>query len=240
MKRIYFNIKTLFAIVTLTAITSCTVDDFTYQDTARVRLEGPEVYSAGTDSLTFSFVTYSEETQSIVMNIDVRIMGPVANHDRTAAITVVDSLTSATQDLYGLPLTVTVPADSAHATLPVTLKRGAVLQQQSASLCIEVAPSADFYPGVNEQKRFTLIWSDVLQKPKNWDSLEEFFGSYSNTKYRFMIENAEGITEFDADEMTWAELQSYKIKFQNALNDYNTAHPGAPLRDENGVLVTFN
>jgi hypothetical protein len=39
--------------------------------------------------------------------------------------------------------------------------------------------------------------------------------------------------------MSWAKLNSYKIRFINALDEYNAAHPGAPLTDENGVLVTF-
>lgn len=226
--------------VVILALTACSVDDFTYQDTARVRLEGPEIYAAGTDSLTFSFVTYSSDTQEKVMDIDVLIMGNAADYDRTAAIQVVADKTTATTDLYELPLTVTVPAGEVKGTLPVTLKRSEVLQTKEARLCIEVAATSDFQVGVEEQKRFTLIWNDILTMPTNWDDLEEFFGSYSNTKYRFMIENSDGITEFDADTMSWAQLQSYKMKFQNALNDYNDAHPGNPLRDENGVLVSFN
>ena len=37
----------------------------------------------------------------------------------------------------------------------------------------------------------------------------------------------------------WGELMNLRIKFQNALQDYNNAHPGNPLKDENGVLVEF-
>lgn len=241
MNRIHKILKSTVAVcVSVLALTACSVDDFTYQDTARVRLGGPEIYAAGTDSLTFSFVTYSAETQEMVMDIDVYVMGNAVGYDRTAAVQVVADKTTATSDMYNLPLTVTVPADSAHTTLPVTLKRSDVLQEKSVRLCIEVAETDDFKVGVEEEKRFTLIWSDVISRPSNWDDLEEFFGTYSNTKYRFMIENADGITEFDADTMTWAQLQSLKMKFQNALNDYNDAHPGDPLRDEDGVLITFN
>jgi hypothetical protein len=32
---------------------------------------------------------------------------------------------------------------------------------------------------------------------------------------------------------------NYKIVLQNALNEYNAANPGNPLRDENGQFVTF-
>lgn len=240
MKRIYNTIRTTVACLAAMAFTACSVDDFTYQDTARLRLEGPEIYAAGSDSLTFSFVTYSEETQSMVMDIDVLVMGPAVNHDRTATVTVVADKTTASSSDYELPLTITIPADSAKGTLPITLKRSSALQEKSVRLYIEVVANDDFQVGVNEQNHFTLIWSDVLTRPTNWDDLEEFFGTYSDVKYRFMIENAGGISEFDADTMSWAQLNSLKIKFQNALNDYNAAHPGNPLRDDDGVLITFN
>jgi len=232
--------KLVLAACMAAALSACSVDDFTYQDEARVRLGGPEIYAAGTDSLTFSFVTYSDETQQMVMDIDVYLMGNTTDYDRTAAVQIVGDKTTATADMYDLPLSVTLPADSAHATLPVTLKRRSALTAKAVRLCIEVVETSDFKVGVEEERRFTLIWSDVIAKPKNWSDLEEFFGSYSDTKYRFMIENAGGLTEFDTDEMSWAQLQNYKMKFQNALDDYNAAHPGNPLRDEDGVLVTFN
>ncbi len=75
--------------------------------------------------------------------------------------------------------------------------------------------------------------------PANWPDLEEFFGTYSDTKYRFMLENSTPGTTFSIDTMSWAMLMSYKIKFQNAVRTYNAAHPGNALTDENGNLVTF-
>jgi len=240
MKTIHNAITTAAVCLAAMAFTACSVDDFKYQDTARLRLEGPEIYAAGSDSLTFSFVTYSEETKSMVMNVDVLVMGTTVDYDRTAAVTVVADKTTASASDYEMPLTITIPADSAKAILPVTLKRTTALQEKSVRLYIEVAANGDFQAGVNEQNHFTLIWNDILTRPTNWDELEEFFGTYSDVKYRFMIENAGGISEFDTDTMSWAQLNSLKIKFQNALNDYNNAHPGNPLRDDDGVLITFN
>lgn len=108
-------------------------------------------------------------------------------------------------------------------------------------LYLKVEATSDFAVGVNEQNHLLLIWSDMISKPTNWDdALKEFFGEYSDAKYRFMLANADGLGEFDTDTMSWAELQSYKIKFVNALNAYNEAHPGSPLTDEDGVLVSFD
>lgn len=230
----------ILAGMAMLGLASCSDEDFLYQDQPRVRLVGPNNYTAGTDSLTFSFVTYPSDTTSKVMNVQVYVMGNVADHDRIANIVVDNAKTTATAAQYDVPATVTVPAGEAYGLLPVTLKRTSDIQNKDVRLCIKVAESADFGVGVNEENHLTLIWNDKITRPTNWDDLEEFFGSYSDTKYRFMIENAGGLSEFDADTMTWAQLQSYKIKFVNALNDYNTAHPGNPLTDESGVLVTFD
>ena len=220
---------------------SCSSDeDFFYRDEARIRLVGPEIWTAGSDSLTFSFVTTAAGTTEMAMDVEAQVMGPTTDRDRTTNITVVSDKTTASADLYQLPTTVTIPAGQAKAKFQVVLKRASVLETKSVRLRIAVEPSADFQKGVNEQDHLTFIWNDKISKPKNWAELEEFFGAYSDTKYRFMLENAGGISEFSTDTMTWAELQSLKITFQNALNDYNAAHPGNPLTDENGNLVSFN
>ncbi len=222
------------------ALTACSTDeDFYYQDTPRVRLVGPSMWTAGSDSLTYSFVAYSAETTNVQLDVDAYIMGSTASVDRTVALAVDPALTTASADLYSVPQTVTVPAGQDHGTFTVTLNRSAALKNQSARMRVVVAESADFKPGVNEENHLTFIWTDKLSRPNNWAELEEFFGAYSDAKYRFMLENAEPGTSFSASTMTWAQLQSFKIKFQNALNAYNAAHPGSPLTDENGVLVTF-
>ena len=119
------------------------------------------------------------------------------------------------------------------------MKRDASLTTKQVRLYIKVTESSDFKVGVNEENHLSIIWSDVLSRPNNWDALEKFFGAYSDTKYRFMLEHVDAGDVLDADKMSWAKLNSYKIRFINALDEYNAAHPGAPLTDENGVLVTF-
>lgn len=230
----------ILAAVAVLGMASCSNDDFLYQDQARVRLVGPKIYTSGTDSLNFSFVTVPSGTDSKTLNVDVYIMGTAANRDRTAAISIDAAKTTATSDMYEMPTTVTIPADSTHAVLPVVIKRTDAILTKSVCLYIQVAESTDFAVGVNEQNHLMLIWNDKISKPNNWDDLTEFFGEYSDTKYRFMLETLTGVGELDADTMSWALLMSYRIKCQNALETYNAAHPSAPLTDENGNLVSFN
>lgn len=240
IRKVIYSAAALLALASSLGLASCSNDDFLYQDVARVRLVGPNNYTAGSDSLTFTFATSASDVQEKVMEVDVEVMGNVADHDRTANISLDKSKTTASSDMYEFPHSVVIPAGKNKGTLAVTLKRSDLLQSKLAKLYLKVENSADFAVGVNEQNHLLLIWSDMISKPTNWDDdLKEFFGDYSDTKYRFMLANAEGLSEFDTDNMSWGELQSYKIKFANALNAYNEAHPGAPLTDENGVLVTF-
>lgn len=234
------TIKTIiFGALAMFGLASCENDGFYYQDEARVRLEGPEIWALGADSLVFSFVTTTVDTKEYVMDIDVCVMGPVADRDRTASIVVNAASTTAATSQYSFPATVTIPAGKNKGTLPVTLKRDKTLEKKAVRLQIAVAQNSDFAIGVNEQNHFTLVWSDQISRPKNWDKLEEFFGTYSDTKYRFMLANSPAGTEFDETKMTWAMLNSYKVKFANALYEYNNANPGNPLTDENNQLVTF-
>ena len=222
-------------------LTSCssTDEDFFYQDEPRVRLVGDYTWAVGTDSISFSFVAYGSEVTEKEMLVDAQIMGEVENRDRVVNLSVDPARTTADASLYTVPSTVTIPAGAVKATFPVILKRSAALQAKTVRLYLQVAESADFKAGVNEENHIKLIWSDVLQKPKNWDTLEPFFGTYSDVKYRFMLANSNGAGEFSTETMSWAMLNSYRILFQNALNAYNAAHPGNPLTDENNQLVTF-
>ena len=236
------KIKNIISIAALFVIGLCACQnkDFLYQDTARVRLEADEIWSLGTDSLSFSFTITDPGTRSQDIDIDAVIMGTVSDKDRIVNISANKEKTTADASLYSFPAQVTIPARQSSATFQVTLNRSAELEQKEVRLYIEVVPSNDFQPGVKESNHVLIKWNDKITRPTNWDSLKEYFGTYSDTKYRFMLANVPGGTEFSTDKMSWSQLMNYKVQFTNALNEYNAAHPGNPLKDENGVLVDFN
>ncbi len=160
---------------------ACSADeDFYYNDVARAYLVGPEEWTVGSDSLTFSFVAYPSAVTEQTMMVEAQVMGPVSNTDRTVNISVDAEKTTASAAQYTVPQSVTVEAGQASVTFPVVLKRDASLASKAVRLCIKVAESADFAVGVNEKNHLTLIWNDILSRPKNWDDLEEFFGTYSD------------------------------------------------------------
>ena len=218
--------------------TACENDKFYFQDDARVRIEGPYEWAVGTDSLTFSFAAYPSQVQEQGMEMKLYVMGEAAATDRTAKLAIDRTLTTANDDQYIFPETVTIPAGKLEAPFIVTLKR-ADLTSGTVSLYFRIVETNDFKVGVIEQNHFCIKWNDTLSKPKNWDTeLLEFFGEYSLVKYRFIIDTI-GFGEFSATSMSWSELTNYKIIMKTALDEYNDAHPGEPLKDENGLLVTF-
>lgn len=237
-KALWFLPVCLFAIA---LFASCSDDDFLYQDTPRVRLIGDRNWTLGTDSLELSFLTVAGDEADI--NVDAQIMGNPADHDRTVALAVDDARTTAPANLYSLPSTVTIPAGATKATFQVTLRKSDALQSQTVRLYIKVAANDDFQPGVNEDNHLLLKWNDILSKPLFWDNIKDYFGEYSDTKYRFMLQtlSAQG---YDTDMLNpdngtnWSDYHNLSIIFANAVDDYNSSH-STPLTDENGALVTF-
>ena len=163
-------IYTAVTMVCLTAslgLSSCSDDEFLYRDQARVRLVGPENYTAGSDSLTFSFATSSSDVEEKVMNVEVVVMGLAADHDRTASVTADENKTTASSSLYDFPKSVVIEAGKTSAILPVTLRRASSLESQKVQLYLKVEASDDFAVGVNEENHLLLIWSDMISKPTN-------------------------------------------------------------------------
>lgn len=218
--------------------TACENDSFYYQDEARARIVGPYEWALNTDSLEFSFASSPSNVLEKGMDMTLYVMGTAAATDRTVNLEVVADKSTASSSHYAFPAQVTIPAGKLSANFAINLKRTSDLEAKKVQLYIKVAQSADFKPGVNEQNHFLLRWSDILSKPKNWDDLTEFFGVFSMTKYRFIIDTL-GIAEFSINSMTWGELNNYKIRMKTALTAYNESHPGNPLKDENGQLVSF-
>lgn len=232
------KIKLYLAFIIFTALFACENDPYYFNSQARLRMEGPEVWTLGTDSLAFSFANYSSTITDTTFDITVYVMGEAAGQSRTAEFEIVPSLSTAETNMYSFPTSVTIPAGKFSVNLPVTVFRTEALQSVRVQLYIKVKENEDFKIGVNEQNHLLLKWSDILSKPNNWNDLEEFFGEYSLTKYRFII-NVLNTGTFDTDTLSWAQMKNYQIELAEALRIYNQAHPSDLLTDENGNLITF-
>ena len=235
--KLYF----LLALSAMFLLGACSDDDFLYRDTARVRLVGDKNWTLGTDSLTLSFLTIS--TNETNVDVDAQIMGNVSDMDRTVNIIVDKTLTTAPEALYSVPSEVTIPSGQTKATFQVTLRNADELKGKTVRLYIKVAANNDFQPGVDEENHLLLKWNNILTKPLFWDDISQYFGAYSETKYRFMLQTlaAEGYSAdvLNPDNGTnWSDYHNLAIVFANAVDAYNASHT-TPLTDENGALITF-
>ncbi|MDE5612128.1 MAG: DUF4843 domain-containing protein [Odoribacter sp.] len=223
----------LFLCLSFILWTGCENDGFYYRDEPRIRLVGPEKWTVKTDSMEFSFLTYSSEIQSFQVDVVAWVMGPVADHDRTVNLEA-GAGTTAGAHLYSFPTTFTVAAGENKVIVPVILKRAPELKNGQVRLNLRVLPSADFAVGNNEENHLLIKWNDIISQPKNWDEkLSEFFGDYSEEKYRFMLDYSSEPDGFAETELDWSALRNYNIIFTTKLYEYNQAHP------ENRLTFSF-
>lgn len=205
------------------------------------RIEGPKEWTLSTDSIRFSFATFQSVVQDYEFLAKVYIIGKVADFDRKVGISVDTKGTTAVANQYEIPSTVVIPKNEHFAVLPIKIKRTADLAQKAVRLKITLNDREEIKPGTTDWNNLSIIWSDILMKPNNWDNLTEFFKDYSDTKYRFIIDILQ-IADFtygQSNGMTWGEMNNYRLQVIQALQEYNAAHPGNPLTDENNQLVTF-
>lgn len=230
----------ILAAIAMLGMTACENDGFYFQDEASVRLVGDANWTLGTDSIQLSFNTISGSETKIA--VDACVIGSVTNTDRKANITVVAAKTTAPSGLYEVPATVTIPAGQSKGTFYVTLKKNDTLKDMDVQLYIQLAPSADLAVGAVEQNHLLIRWNDKVSKPLYWDDIKEFFGEYSEEKYRFMLDVLvkKGLsTDLNpANGLNWADLHNLQIVFANALAEYNATNP-KPLTDKSGNLISF-
>lgn len=236
------NIWKTTAVMALLMMNACGNDDFLYQDEPRVRIEAEYRMAVGTDSVSYSFATEAKTITETAIQVDLTIMGNTADFERKVDLTFDPKRTTAKKDIhYSFPESVIIPANKRSAQFQVIIKRTGDLEEAAVYLTIRIAENKDFKVGVEEWSRLKIKWSDIIEKPSNWDKLTEFFGEYSVTKYRFILETT-GIAVFtygSENGMNWSQMNNYKMMVQDALEKYNNAHPGSPLTDENNKAVTF-
>lgn len=235
MKKI--NISIVAVAVCLFALAGCENDGFYYQDVPRARLEGPSMWTlgAGADSMSYNFVYGGIDATQYDVEMKVVVMGETADRDRTVNLEIIADRTTASASQYIIPATVTVPAGEYETTFNVTLKRTADLEQKAVRLRFGVAASDDFQPGTTEDASFLIIWNDMVGKPLYWDDeLNNFFGTYSDAKFRFMIDVL-GTSDFEG--LNWSQKFNMNVKLQAALLEYNAAN--GVLLDEDLNPVTF-
>ena len=137
-----------------------------------------------------------------------------------------------------------IKAGQVHTLVPVILFRSASQKTTTLTLKFAVVENENFKLGENSNLWRKIIFTDRLSQPTAWNATmtKYYYGAYSVTKHAFMITvtgqkwDQEFMTKIAPD---LAQVNFYASLCKTALINYNNAHPGNPLKDENGQLVTF-
>lgn len=188
------------------------------------------------DSLNYSFAVKNSARVRDTVWATVRIMGDAISKDRVIEFRPVDSLTTAVEGRDYELMKYIMPSDSFTTRLGIIIRKTPEMDVKTLKLVMKLMPSRDFQTGIYDQLFYRVVISNILVKPNDWDSwLKNYFGSYSERKYRFIIDVL-GIAEF-TDAMSYSEYGYFAQRMKNALADYETKN--GPMIDENGNRVVF-
>lgn len=205
------------------------------------------------DSLTYNFAYTVAERDSIMFR--VRLTGMPADHDRTFHLKATEG------DIASVEFENTeyvLKAGQYEGVYPLYIHKPdgySEFTTTAGHLRFELEENSDFLPGANESRSLNLVLRNALVKPDDWDEatmpimpLKNYFGTYSDVKYAFIIQttgysnfhvhysmSAEGLAD---DEITHIFADYLKQKCKAALVEYEETH-GEPLVDEFGFLVEF-
>lgn len=243
MKKINI-LQLLIGIACMGTISSCNKDEIDVYEKA------PGIYFNGY-STTYNFL---ENPNNKVLgcdtvNIPFLITGESVNYERNIKIRLaVEDTITAPDGVYEI-LPGSVPADSYQGILPVKINYSPLLDDSVYVTKFRIV-ATDEFPIVDLNRGvFKLFITNKFEQPANWERLQSHFGNYSDSWYRFILEvtklpsipywSYQGSKDKNNPDperypMTYNEMRAYRALVNEALTKYNNAHPGNPLKHEDG------
>lgn len=227
----FIHIGCLSLLVLMTAVlSSCEKDGYVKYETdyASLRFEYP---AAGNDSIVYSFALHPDEEEGIV-KIPFKLIGMAASQNRTVGIEIIKDKTTAQEGEDFEIVSNELPADSIVGSLQVKVKKTAKLDNGSLYIALRLCSNENFATAPINGDTYRIVMNNLLVEPTGWP-----FGEYSRIKHQFVIK-VTGIAT-DYDKWSTSDRIRYTSQLNQALYEYNKEHQGNPLRDENGLPVTF-
>ncbi|MGE8428601.1 MAG: DUF4843 domain-containing protein [Sphingobacterium sp.] len=256
------NYKSIFFLlpVFILMFFSCAKDQYyIFNDEARIQF-GPPIVPRGTTVSeyqdTLKGATFYYDDQKVIKDtiyFDIYTIGKLATTARNYSIEQINlpNVDNAVPGKHyiafddpSLSNAYRIAGDSVHARVPIVILRDPELKQKTINLGFQLVINNNFKLGENSKLWRKLQITDRLSKPNNWSTsvTQYYLGTYSVRKHQFMIETTDDRWDdiFFTEVFSAIDLSSYyKSVLSSALIDYNNAHPGNPLKDENGELITF-
>ncbi|MEC5145510.1 DUF4843 domain-containing protein [Chitinophaga sp. 212800010-3] len=191
-------------------------------------------------SLTYSFATKPSKLEKDTIAFRLNYSGMTLKSPLAARISVVKEKSTAVQGTdYELLNNYAMPAGKFFDSLRLVVKRTPGIAVTPVTLVVRLEETESYKAGLNTNgKEITFTISNILVKPDSWESyLVPYFGAYSKTKYRFIIDTL-NISDFPWEMTRNGQLLYLKTKLALALAAYEKAN--GPLVDpETGNTVFF-
>lgn len=210
---------------------SCQIDDNYVQydpEYASLRFIYP---ARGNDSIVYSFALYPDKQEDVV-EIPFKLVGLAVGQARKIGVAVVKEETTAKENDHFVIETSELPADSIKGVLTIKVKNTPKLEEHNLVATFRLCENENFAAGPIHENTYKIVLTNRLIRPAGWP-----FGEYSRIKHQFVLQIL-GIGT-DYDQWNISEGIYYRGIMINALYEYNKAHPGEPMTDENGLVVTF-
>lgn len=231
MKRIILY-AIIFSLIGL-GFTACEKDYQVYDADLEAVCFNLEQLNNGADSLVYSFA-FTPSVYVDTVDLPLQLLGFSATRDRIVNIIVDEKHSTAQQGGEYELLSARIPANSVNGLLQVKVSKTDRIAHEDVYVTLRITTSEDLVPGPVSQREIRLFISNQLTQPNGWP---DQFGDYSRVKHQFCVEVLGKGADYTGD---WALLTYYLNRLNQALYEYNSVHPTAPLRDENGVLISFS
>ncbi|WP_341843718.1 DUF4843 domain-containing protein [Chitinophaga caseinilytica] len=203
--------------------------------------EAPAIYFTLTD-YSYSFMSDLDSTSRTIF-LPVKLSGSLHDQERSFSMEAVyDTNTTAKPEWYEIKPGY-LPGNSVNGVVPIVLKRNATVDTSLVKLRLKLKPGSALDTMSNASVQ--VVWTGMIIQPVNWRWLRYYFGTpFSTGWYKFIV-NATGRSTFPydgtlsrTDPVTWwmtaGQIQAYALQVKEALQAYNAANPGSPLRHDDG------
>ncbi|GAE23190.1 DUF4843 domain-containing protein [Bacteroides pyogenes] len=209
---------------------SCTKDGYLRYDTDVASLRF--VYSpAGKDSTVYSFGLHPGVKEDIV-EIPFKLIGISSSEPREVAVEAVKDKTTAIESNDFVIEPCRLPADAIAGSVKIKVRKNASSDAESKVVALRLCANNYFSEAPVNESMFRVVITNELAEPVGW-----IFNEYSRVKHEFVILHTGVATNYN--QWSTSEQIYWKGVLIKALYEYNKAHPGEPLTDENGLVVTF-
>lgn len=203
-----------------------------YGDIAYVYLVNKDTDTSSVKPIEYSFAFHPGADKDTVPLL-VKLMGKLKDQNRSIALTVDASQTTAIASDYELPRTIELRAGHAVDTIALVLHKSDRLKTGKFKIRIALQANEHFVLGPLANRFVDITFSDMIARPGWWTTIVEtnFLAKYSDNKYRLFIE-ATGIADMTG--LSETEQRAYAIIFRDFLA--RGRENGEVYEDENGQI----